>query len=245
MAERAALVTGGASGIGAALVRRLAATGHEVAVVDVDAVAGARVAAEVGGVFVPADLAQPGAAAASIGAGAGALGRLDVLCLNAGVSGGTGFGAGFDEARYRRAMAVDLDAVVLGIQTGLPHLSRTAGGVLVIASLAGVLPSHDVFYAAAKHAVVGLVRSYGLPADGTDGAAPRVVAVCPGFVRTPILGRNLGALATAGFAVAEPEHVAGAALSALATGPSGSVWQVQAGRPAVRVDPPDIPIVRF
>jgi NAD(P)-dependent dehydrogenase (short-subunit alcohol dehydrogenase family) len=238
MAERAALVTGGASGIGAALVRRLAATGHVVAVVDIDGDAGARIADEVGGVFVPADLAQPGAATASVGAAVSALGRLDVLCLNAGVPGGTTFGPDFDEARYRRAVAVDLDAVVLGIQAGLPHLVETGGAVLVTASLAGLLPSEDVFYAAAKHAVVGLVRSWGLTAP------VRVVGVCPGFVRTPLLRRHLGALAAAGIAVAEPDHIADAALTALATGPSGSVWHVQAGRPAILAGLPDISLSR-
>jgi NAD(P)-dependent dehydrogenase (short-subunit alcohol dehydrogenase family) len=240
MSEPGALVTGGASGIGAALVRRLAVTGHRVAVVDVDAEAGARIADEVGGVFVQADLAEPGAATTSVDAAAAALGRLNVLCLNAGVAGGTGFGPGFDEARYRRVMAVDLDAVVSGFQAGLRHLSAGAGGdILVTASLAGLLPSHDLFYAAAKHAVVGLVRSWGLA-----GEPVRAVAVCPGFVRTPILQRHLQALNAAGIAVAEPDHVAAAALTALATGPSGSVWEIQAGRPAIPVALPDIALPR-
>jgi NAD(P)-dependent dehydrogenase (short-subunit alcohol dehydrogenase family) len=237
MAERAALVTGGASGIGAALARRLAATGHDVVVVDVDADAGRRIADEVGGAFVAADLARPGAAATAVEAGAAALGRLDVLCLNAGVSGGTAFGPGFDAERYRRTIAVDLDAVVFGIQAGLPHLSARGGGVLVTASLAGLLPSQDVFYAAAKHAVVGLVRSW---AVAPASAAVRVVAGCPGFVRTPIVQRHVGALEAAGLAVAEPDDVAKAALGALAAGPSGSVWEIQAGRAATRVEPPDI-----
>jgi NAD(P)-dependent dehydrogenase (short-subunit alcohol dehydrogenase family) len=235
MPEPGALVTGGASGIGAALVRRLAATGHRVAVVDVDAGAGARIADEVGGEFLQADLAEPGTAMTSVEAAASTLGRLDVLCLNAGVSGGTGFGPGFDEARYRRVMAVDLDAVVSGFQAGLRHLSAGAGGILVTASLAGLLPSHDLFYAAAKHAVVGLVRSWGLA-----GGPVRAVAVCPGFVRTQTLRQHLGALTAAGIAVAEPDHVASAALTALATGPSGSVWEIQAGQPAIPVALPDI-----
>lgn len=82
---RAVLVTGGAHGIGAAMVRRFAAAGHQVAIADVDATAGAEVAGETGGHFIRTDVGVLADNLAAVAETVARFGRLDTVCLNAGV----------------------------------------------------------------------------------------------------------------------------------------------------------------
>lgn len=226
MGDRVVLVTGGARGIGAALARHHAANGATVVIADVDE-GGAEVAEETGGVFVRADVSTEDGNGAAVRV-AEELGGIAVLHLNAGVPGGTAFGEQFDVDRYRRGIGVNLDAVVFGIQAALPGMRARAGGaILVTASLAGLAISGDVFYAAAKHAVIGLVRS----CAATFEEAITVNALCPGFTRTSLLEPFLPRLEEAGVPVAEPALVGAAADAVLAAGRTGEAWPVQAGRP--------------
>ncbi|MFN7399516.1 MAG: SDR family NAD(P)-dependent oxidoreductase, partial [Sandaracinobacter sp.] len=105
-----ALVTGGASGIGLATARLLAADGARVTVVDLPESSGAQVAAEIGGHFHPADLADMAAAEAMVTAHLDREGRLDILVNNAGI-GSLGEVPDIDPALWRRVLAIDLDAV--------------------------------------------------------------------------------------------------------------------------------------
>lgn len=183
---RKALVTGGASGIGAAAARRLAAAGASVAVADRDEVAARAVADEVGGIALPGDVAEPETMPALVAEAERAFGRLDTVLLNAGITAGQSGIEDLDVAAYRRLMGVNLDHVVFGLAAAVPALRRAGGGnVVATASLAGLtaMPS-DALYTASKHAVVGYVRSAG-PALAADGI--RVNAVCPGFTDTPLI----------------------------------------------------------
>ena len=110
-------------------------------------------------------------------------GGLDLVYLNAGIVSGCGIGEDFDAERYRRAMSVNLDGVVYGAHAALPALRARGGGAIVAtASLAGLTAvPMDPFYAANKHAVVGLTRSLG-PALAGDGI--RFNAICPGYAET-------------------------------------------------------------
>ncbi len=236
-----AVITGGAGGIGSAIAHRLAAGGHRVVIADLNSEAGRAAADQVGGRFIHTDVASPADNQALIAAVTERFGRLDVLCLNAGIPGGTAIGSGFDLERYRHSMRVNLDGVVLGTQAALPWLRRGGGAIVVTASLAGVAPSADVCYAAAKHAVIGLVRSLA-PALQPDHVT--INAVCPGFIDTPLLAPYHAHLAEHGIALAQPALVADAIAAVLATGTTGQAWEVQAHRPLAPIAFPQITITR-
>ena len=157
---KVAVVTGAASGIGQATARLLAAEGATVVVVDVNEDAGGRVADELGGRFVAADVAEP-ADWGRVVAEADALGGVGVAHLNAGTSIGQALIEELADEEYRRIMRVNVDGVVYGLRAVVPSMERAGGGAIVVtASLAGLIPiAFDPVYALTKHAVVGLVRS--------------------------------------------------------------------------------------
>ncbi len=211
-----ALVTGGASGIGAALVARLRAEGFEVRVLDLTT------GFDVGD---PRDW--------------DAVEAVDVACLNAGVLGGPADPAELTLEGYRRAMSVNVDGVVLGVRR-LARVMAPGGRILCTASLAGLTAvPEDPIYAATKHAVVGFVRSVA-PVLETRGIS--INAVCPGFVDTAMVDGELRErLEGAGFPLLATEEVADAAWIALTSGETGHAWAVQPGRPPVDFRFPTLP----
>ena len=156
-----AIVTGGASGLGAAIVSRLRAEGLEVEVLDLT---------------TGFDVADSGAW--------DEVGPVDVACLNAGVLGGASDPALIDLDAYRRALAVNVDGVVLGVRR-LAQVMPAGGRIVATASLAGLtaMPD-DPVYAASKHAVIGFVRSV---APGLARRDISINAVCPGIADTPMI----------------------------------------------------------
>ena len=227
LSGKGALVTGGASGIGAAAVRRLAAAGARVAVVDLDADGAAALAEEVGGLALPADVTDPDAVAGVVTAAEEEFGRLDVVLLNAGITAGQSGVEDLDLAGYRRIMGVNVDHVVFGLTAAVPALRRAGGGTIVAtASLAGLtaMPG-DALYTASKHAVVGYVRSVA-PSLALDGI--RVAAVCPGFADTPLIAATKDRFA--GFPLLSAQDVANAVAAVLERGEPGECWYVQPGR---------------
>ncbi|CAA9402819.1 MAG: Short-chain dehydrogenase/reductase SDR? [uncultured Pseudonocardia sp.] len=227
LSGRGALVTGGASGIGAAAVRRLAAAGARVAVVDLDGDGAAVLAAEVGGVSLPADVTDPDAVARVVADAEEVFGRLDVVLLNAGITAGQSGVEDLDLAGYRRIMGVNVDHVVFGLTAAVPALRRAGGGAIVAtASLAGLtaMPG-DALYTASKHAVVGYVRSVG-PSLAPDGI--RVAAVCPGFADTPLIAHAKEQFGD--FPLLTADDVAAAIEQMLDRAQPGECWYVQPGR---------------
>lgn len=227
LSGQGALVTGGASGIGAAAVRRLAAAGARVAVVDLDVDGAAVLADEVGGLALPADVTDPDAVAGVISAAEQEFGRLDVVLLNAGITAGQSGVEDLDLAGYRRIMGVNVDHVVFGLTAAVPALRRAGGGTIVAtASLAGLtaMPG-DALYTASKHAVVGYVRSVA-PALALDGI--RVAAVCPGFADTPLIAHAKGQFGD--FPLLTADDVAAAIEQILDRAEPGECWYVQPGR---------------
>lgn len=224
---KVALVTGGASGIGAAAARRLAAAGASVAVADLDEAAGRAVAEEVGGVGLPVDVTDPEAVAATVASVEERLGRLDVVLLNAGITSGQPGVEELDLAGYRRVVGVNVDHVVFGLTAAVPALRRAGGGTIVAtASLAGLVPMPgDALYTLTKHAVVGYVRS-AAPVLAEDGI--RVCAVCPGFADTPLIARAKAQFGD--FPLLTADDVAGAIDAILDRGEPGECWFVQPGR---------------
>ncbi|QYC43698.1 D-beta-hydroxybutyrate dehydrogenase [Nonomuraea coxensis DSM 45129] len=184
---RTAIVTGGASGIGRALARALAARGVAVTVADLNE---------------PADLVVPGggkgeleyarldvtdaeAVAALTQRVAAERGRLDFMVNNAGIAVG-GTALEMTRAHWDRTIDVNLRGVVHGVLAAYPIMVRQGHGHIVnTASLAGLVPAPLMLpYTATKHAVVGL--SLALRAEAAEHGV-RVCVVCPGFVDTPLL----------------------------------------------------------
>jgi NAD(P)-dependent dehydrogenase (short-subunit alcohol dehydrogenase family) len=211
-----ALVTGGASGIGAAIVRRLEAEGYEVRVLDL---------------ATGFDVADPAAWKE--------VDPVDVACLNAGVGTATADLTALRDEEYRRVVGVNVDGVVFGTRALTPLLPR-GGRIVVTASLAGLteLPG-DPIYALTKHAVVGFVRSV---APQLQARGISINAVCPGITDTPLLGEAARAqLRDAGFPLLVPDDVAEAAMAALRSGETGKAWVVQPGRGPMQFRFPGIP----
>ena len=227
-----ALVTGGASGIGLALVRRLAGQGARVVVADVALEAAQEVAHEVGGTAVACDVRDPAASEAAVAVAEQAHGGLDLVFLNAGVSQAGASWDDLDVDAYRRTTGVNLDGVVFGVRAALPALRRRGGGAIVAtASLAGLAPAPATpVYALSKAAVVGFVRSFAPPL-AFEGITFN--AICPGFVETPLLDGIVDRFSSAGFPLMTADDVADAAV-ALATGTdTGQCVVLQPGREPV------------
>ena len=228
MDGKAALVTGGAHGLGRAACGLLAARGARVLVVDVDEEAARAAAEAVGGEFLVADVSRLDDNRAMVAAARQRFGRLDFVYLNAGLASGCGVDGSFDEERYRRVMGVNLDGVVFGTHAALPLLEQSGGAIVATASLAGLTSvPYDPLYAANKHAVVGLARALG-PALAERGV--RFNAVCPGFAESRMTEDIRGPLEEAGIPMIPAADVAEAVLALFTGEMTGECWFVQPGR---------------
>ena len=137
---RVALVTGGGSGIGAAVSRRLAAEGARVVVADIVGDAAAAVAGEIGGRGVTLDVGDAAAWDSLVDDIVAQEGGLGIVHLNAGVSTGEGDPTALTEAQYRRVMGANLDGVVYGTRATARAMKAAGGGAIVAtASLAGII----------------------------------------------------------------------------------------------------------
>jgi NAD(P)-dependent dehydrogenase (short-subunit alcohol dehydrogenase family) len=214
--NRRALVTGGASGIGAAIVERLETEGFEV--VSLDLATGF-------------DVAEPDHW--------DAVGPVDVACLNAGVLGGSADPAEIELESYRRAFRVNVDGVVLGVRR-MAAVMPKGGRIVCTASLAGLMEIvDDPIYGATKHAVVGFVRSVA-PTLAARGIAINVL--CPGIAETPMLPvATRERFRDAGFPLLTAAEIANAAWVALEAGTTGAAWVVQPGRPPLEFRFPRVP----
>jgi len=229
-APRVALITGGASGIGLAVARTLAADGVRVVIADRDEGSGQPAAAMIGGVFVRTDVSDPEEVRAAVDAASREDGRLDLVVLNAGITTGETPIDRLDLDRYRMIMAVNVDGVVFGVQAALPALRRGGGGAIVVtASLSGLTPyPQDPVYSMTKHAVVGLTRSL---ADPLEEDAITINCVCPGFVSTALIDDYRERFRQEGLPLLTADEVAAGVLEAAASGQTGQAWVCQPGRP--------------
>ncbi|MBB6098862.1 3-hydroxybutyrate dehydrogenase [Deinobacterium chartae] len=186
---RAALVTGGTSGIGRAIAQRLAQDGLKVAVLDLDRETARQTAAEDGLIFVPADLSRREDCRAAVDATVHALGGLDVLVNNAGFQHISPI-KDFPEDTWDRMLHVMLTAPFLLSRYGWEYLARSGAGRIVnVASVHGQVASpFKSAYISAKHGLIGLTRTAAL--EGAE-AGITVNAVCPAYVRTPLVDNQI------------------------------------------------------
>lgn len=193
--DKVALVTGAASGIGRATALELAEAGATVVAADVDEKGIEETAADVedaGGRAraVPCDVTDSADVEAAVDAALEFEGRLDVAHNNAGVAGPLAKLPDVPEEEFDRVVEVDLKGVFLGLKHQIPVMAEQGGGSIVnTASVAGLVAQQSASaYSAAKHGVVGLTRT---AAAEWAREGVRVNAVCPAWVDTPMVERNV------------------------------------------------------
>jgi NAD(P)-dependent dehydrogenase (short-subunit alcohol dehydrogenase family) len=186
--DRVAVITGAASGIGAATSRRLASEGATVVVADVNAEAGQALATEIGGLFVSADVTSADDNRRLYATAVEAYGQVDVAFHNAGISPpGDDSILDTDLETWRRVQDVNLTSVYLGCQAVLPHmLARGKGSIVNTASFVATLgaATSQISYTASKGGVLAMTRELGVQ-FARQGV--RVNALSPGPVATPLL----------------------------------------------------------
>ena len=192
---KVALITGAASGIGKAIARCYAREGAAVAIADIDRPAAEATAAEIaaaGGraMGVPMDVTDERAVDAGTNAVVEAFGRLDVLVSNAGVQIVNPI-ENFAFADWKKMLAIHLDGAFLTTRAALRHMYAGDRGGIVI--YMGSVHSHEASvlkapYVTAKHGLLGLARTL-----AREGAPHNVRShvICPGFVRTPLVERQI------------------------------------------------------
>jgi NAD(P)-dependent dehydrogenase (short-subunit alcohol dehydrogenase family) len=188
LSGKVCVVTGGASGIGLATVRRFAAEGASVVVGDLDQEAGARAAEEVGGLYVKVDVTSEAEVAQLFGAAVDEYGGLDVAFNNAGIS------PPDDDSilvtpldAWKRVQEVNLTSVYLCCRAAIPLMQARGGGSIVnTASFVAVMgaATSQISYTASKGGVLAMSRELGVQ---FARERIRVNALCPGPVNTPLL----------------------------------------------------------
>ena len=189
LAGKIAIVTGAASGIGLACAERLAADGAKVVLADVNAEAGATHAGRLRGTFVAADLTQRSGCRALVDQALKAHGSVHVLVNNAGFQHVSPIEE-FPEDQWERMLALMLTAPFLLTRYCWPSMKKQKWGRVVnIASIHALVASpFKAAYISAKHGLIGLTRTAAL--EGGE-AGITVNAICPAYVRTPLVDSQI------------------------------------------------------
>jgi NAD(P)-dependent dehydrogenase (short-subunit alcohol dehydrogenase family) len=178
-----ALITGGSSGIGLAIARMLREEGFELTLASrtkekIDAAA-----AELGAQPVAADMSKEDDCVRVVAEHAERFGGMDLLVNSAGI-GIAGTVESLQTKHIDLQLGVNLRGLLIVSREAIPHLKRSKGWIVNLASIAGTTPTPGLtVYGATKAAVIALTRSQNAE---LDGAGVRAVAICPGFVDTPM-----------------------------------------------------------
>jgi NAD(P)-dependent dehydrogenase (short-subunit alcohol dehydrogenase family) len=222
LAGKVAVVTGGCSGIGLAVVRRFAQEGATVVIGDLDTDAGPRIASEVEGLFVAVNVTDKDQVDTLFATTKATYGRVDIAFNNAGISPPDDDSILTTELEaWKRVQDVNLTSVYLCCKAALPYmLEQGAGSIINTASFVAVMgaATSQISYTASKGGVLAMSRELGVQ-FAREGV--RVNALCPGPVNTPLLrelfakdperaARRLVHIPAGRFA--EPEEIANAVL---------------------------------
>jgi NAD(P)-dependent dehydrogenase (short-subunit alcohol dehydrogenase family) len=189
------VVTGGGTGIGEAIARLFAREGCRVVVSGRRQEVIARVAADIGGTAIAADVSREEDVAALMAGCENAHGRLDALVNNAGISGPVADAETMDMAAWDETVAINLRGIILCIKHAAPLLKRQGGSIVNMSSLMGLhgYPMRSA-YTATKFAVIGITQAVAQEL-GRDGV--RVNALCPGAVHGELMERVIAARSAA------------------------------------------------
>ncbi|MFV3128479.1 3-hydroxybutyrate dehydrogenase [Niveispirillum sp. KHB5.9] len=208
---KVAIITGSTSGIGLGIARRLAASGANVVLngfgdaAEIEAVrAGIEAEFAVKALYSPADMTKPDQIKGMVDLAVTTLGSADILVNNAGIQ-HTAPITEFPAERWDSVIAINLSAVFHGMQAALPHMQAKGWGRIVnIASAHGLVASvNKAAYVAAKHGVLGVTKVAALE-NAESGIT--VNAICPGWVLTPLVQKQIDALAAReGISIAEAQ----------------------------------------
>ena len=246
---RVALVTGGGTGIGAAVARRLSADGYDVVVTGRREGPISEVAAEIGGLAIVADTSIEADAERAVAGAVDRFGGVDALVLNAGIA---GYGTLLDLApgTFEDILRVNVTGAFLTARAAIPHLLERRGSIVTISSVSALRAAPaSLAYCSSKAALAMLTQCIALD-HGPEGV--RANCICPGWVRTPMADGEMDdlglpsresayALVTQDVPLrrpSTPEEVAGTAawlLSDDAASVSGAVISVDGGSTVVDV----------
>ena len=191
---KVAIVTGAASGIGKAIAQRYASEGAKVAIADLNLDAANAAAAEIAGtggaaMGVAMDVTDEAAVNGGVAAVASAWGRIDILVSNAGIQIIHPLEE-FSYAEWKKMLAIHVDGAFLTTRACLPHMYKAGSGSIIFM---GSVHSKEASllkapYVTAKHGLIGLAKVI-----AKEGAAHGVRAnvICPGFVRTPLVDKQI------------------------------------------------------
>ena len=190
---KVAVITGGSSGIGEASARLFVEQGARVMIADIQDDRGQRLATELGSsaTYLHTDVTQEADVKAAVDGALQAFGRLDCMFNNAGIGGPGGSIDEIPVEGFDAAMGVLLRGVFLGMKHAAPVMKRQgSGSIISTASIAGLRAVDSTHvYSAAKAAVIHLTRSVAMEL-GESGV--RVNCICPGWIATPLFGREFG-----------------------------------------------------
>ena len=188
---KVALITGGAGGMGSAAAKLFTDEGAQVFLVDREAADLDRVVGEIGGEHaagMAADVTDPAQVEAYTRAATDRFGGVDVVLLNAGITGPNTLLESYPLDVFDQVMSVNVRAVWLGLKAAIPHLKqRGSGSIVMTSSIQGLsaMPGTSA-YTTSKHAIVGMMKGAGLELARHN---IRVNAIHPGFADTPMMHR--------------------------------------------------------
>ncbi len=218
--DKTCVITGGASGLGSATARRLAAEGANVVIGDLDQTRGEEIARELGGLFVSVDVADEGQVKNLFDQAKATYGSVDVAFNNAGISPPEDASIlDTDMEAWQRVQTINLTSVYLCSKYALQHMvEQKSGSIINTASFVALMgaATSQISYSASKGGVLSMSRELGVQ-FAKDGV--RVNALCPGPVNTPLLKELFAAdpvqaqrrlVHVPGGRFAEPEEIAAA-----------------------------------
>lgn len=190
--DKVAIVTGGASGIGKAIVELFVKEGAKVVVADLNEKLGNELINNLGDgnvIFIKADSSSPEDNKKIVDAAIENFGALHIAVNNAGIGGEANPVADLSIEGWKKVIDINLNGVFYGMHYQLPEIEKVGGSIINMASILGSVGfAQSSAYVAAKHGVVGLTKTAGWE-YATKGV--RVNAIGPGFIATPLIDENL------------------------------------------------------